>query len=815
MSNTNSEFNCPSFLLAISTALLLSNNSYAENNRTDSLNYGIEKIEVTASRRSTDIQNTSLSVSVIDDDLIEDFNINQLSDIAKWIPNLTITDQGGRYSPPIIVRGLNTDTSGPASDGGTVATYIGDVPLSVDLKLFDIQRVEALIGPQGTLYGSGSLAGALRYIPNKPELDFTSLSISGDVSFLSHGDDLGSEIGFIFNKPLINDELAFRLAISQDKQAGFIDYNHILKSPGTSIADVDWTNLDAINNNQKNLKDANDESNFSAKAMLRWLPFDNTDATLSYHFQKEKINGRSLSHYQSLNSNNLLNERIGKYDSAYRYKEPVQRETSLVSLEIISDFSFAQLTSATGWSELTAQGSRDQSDFFIYLEADYEEFPAFSAFAQDQEKHENFTQELRLVSNTDSALSWIAGVYYSNYGYSEQSKEVTPGYSSFRLSNPLWMYNEEIDDFEPVLADQARPDNIDYISDVNIKTKEKAIFGELTLQALEKLALTVGARFYNYHDEYGAATDFPLLDTLYYGRPAEDIYLDIETEKTKAHGNLFKFNANYQFSDSLLTYFTASEGFRLGGSNGIGRCSDDENQFVCASNDEFSFKPDTTENLELGFKSQWLNNRLTFNAAIFDIKWHDAQLGSETEIGYVPIIVNAGKAHSQGFEISSRAKFNEHLIAFANYSYTDAKISEQPDQNILPGVNKGDRLPGSSREQFALGLQYTTEISEQLLLDVNYGLTYQSDVYSSIGLVDSGEVIPSYSLHNISASLSKNNWQSSVYINNLFNKYAYSSVRNDKSVIGSSDENNISRYYGHYIVRPMEIGLRFIYQFDL
>lgn len=814
MSNTHSEFNCPSFLLVISTSLLVSSNSYAENNRTDSLNYGIEKIEVTASRRSTELQNTSLNISVIDDDLIENFNINQLSDIAKWIPSLTITDQGGRYNSPMIVRGLNTDTSGPASDGGTVSTYLGDIPLPVDLKLIDIKRIEALIGPQGTLYGAGTLAGAIRYIPNKPDLDFTTLEVSGDISSLSSSSDTSREVSFIFNKPLINNKLAFRVAAYHDKQAGFIDYNHILKTPSVSIADVNWANPIDINNNQISIKDANDERNFSTKAMLRWLPSTSTDVTLSYDYQQEKINGRSLSHYQSLNSNNLLNELIGKYDSAYRFKEPVERKTSLVSLQIINELDFAELTSATGWSELSSHGSRDQSDFYLYLAADYEEFPAFSAFAAEEDKQESFTQELRLVSKNNSTISWITGIYYSNYNYSEQSQEITPGYSNFRLTTPLSLFNQEIDDFELVLANQARPDNINYISDTKVSTIEKAIFGELTWQASEKLALTAGARFYNYKNEFGAATDFPFLDTLYFGRPSEDIYLDLTTEKTKAHGNLFKFNASYQFSNSLLSYFTVSEGFRLGGSNGIARCTNDENQFVCASQAEFSFQPDTTKNFELGLKSNWLDNRITLNAAIFNIKWNDAQLGSETAIGFVPIIVNAGEAQSQGLELSTNVKFNKHLTAFTNYSYTDATISNQPNANILPEVSKGDRLPGSPREQFSLGVQYTTNLSKQLLLNLHYGLTYQSDIYSSIGLANNGEIIPSYNLHNLSASLSKKHWQTSVYVNNLFNKYAYSSVRNNQSFIGSDEDNNLSRSYGHYLVRPMEIGVKFTYIFE-
>lgn len=117
----------------------------------------IEVINVTATRRSGTVQDAPLNITALDNDVIAQQNISELADIARWVPGLTITDQGGREASPIIVRGLNTNSSGPGSDGGTVSIYIGELPAAVDLKLVDVERVEVLIGPQGTLYGASRL----------------------------------------------------------------------------------------------------------------------------------------------------------------------------------------------------------------------------------------------------------------------------------------------------------------------------------------------------------------------------------------------------------------------------------------------------------------------------------------------------------------------------------------------------------------------------------------------------------------------------------------------------------------------------------
>jgi iron complex outermembrane receptor protein len=153
---------------------------------------GIERIEVTASRRSSTVQEAPLNITALDADVMKDQNLGDLSDIARFVPGLSIPEQG-HAGNSIIVRGLNTNSSGPQSDGGNVATYFGEQPLSADIRLIDVERVEVLIGPQGTLYGAGSLGGAIRYIPNKAELDTTSFEFNLDGFKGAESESLGNE----------------------------------------------------------------------------------------------------------------------------------------------------------------------------------------------------------------------------------------------------------------------------------------------------------------------------------------------------------------------------------------------------------------------------------------------------------------------------------------------------------------------------------------------------------------------------------------------------------------------------------------------
>jgi iron complex outermembrane receptor protein len=814
--------------LALSSALSTTTYSYAEAVAGKFAVEGIERIQVTASRRASTVQDAPLNITALDSDVMKDQNITELSDVARWVPGLSVADQGGRSGSPIVVRGLNTNSSGPGSDGGTVATYIGEIPLVVDMKLIDVERVEILIGPQGTLYGAGTLGGAIRYLPNKPVLDVTSGSLYGDIFTLSESDDAGGEAGFVFNMPLIEDELAVRFAFNYLDEPGYIDYNYVVREGGVSLPDPDWSDANAVNANLKQVKDANDEKTSTAKAMIRWQPSEVFDATLSYFYQKQDIGGRSIVHNSSLSETNPLMTVIGEYDSGYRYQEPREKEDTLLSLEITLDLGFAELTSATGYSEFEALGQRDQTDLLIRLDYSYEEFPGFSTFTREVDEAENFTQEIRLVSTGNSALSWIVGAYYNQFESFGDSREYAPGFDQYAVDN--WGGN------------QLRPDSLEYISVGNTEITESALFGELTYSVTDKLTLMIGARFYDYKVNSSSAVDLPLYNTLFEDYTPNEINLDLEsTPPADGDGNLLKVNASYQFSDDVMAYATVSEGFRIGGSNGVAACPDNVGesgfQNVCALPNESLYEADTTTNYELGFKSTWFSNQLHFNAAVFMVEWDNAQVAGATFYGQQPITSNAAAAESKGVEISTRAMLSDNITAYATYAYTKAELtSDAPflfqvlsedqldagaEQSFYDGKN-GDRLPGSPEQQFSLGASYSTEVFGSTGLDINYGLTYQSDVYSKVGLRADGEVLPGYAISNLSAKLTEGPWSVTLYVDNMFDKYAYSSVRRDQGDIGlakfpvmNSNDASLQRNYGHYLITPRKVGVRFEYLFDM
>ena len=801
----------PSLLtLAVSSALsgvLFSGNATAQEQIIEK-NKSLEVIEVTATRRSGSIQAAPLNITALDADVMKDQNISELADVARWVPGLTITDQGGRSGSPIIVRGLNTNSSGPSSDGGTVATYINEIPVSVDMRLVDVERVEVLIGPQGTLYGAGTLGGAIRYMLKEPELDFISGEVFGDVFQTQESDSVGGETGFIFNLPLIEDKLAVRTSLNIYEDPGFIDYAYTVREPGVSITDPDWTNLDAVNSNLKNVKDANGETTTTGRISLRYKANESFEGTLNYFYQKQDTEGRSIVHHNSLNENNGLNDRIGKYESAYRFEEPREKEDQLLSLELKADLGFAELVSATGISQFEADGQRDQTDLLIRLDYGYEEFPSFSAFTRELDEVDTFTQELRLVSQSDSDLSWIVGGFYNKTDTDASSREFTPGFDQFAVDN--------------FGGAQLRPDSLEYLEITGSKVTESALFGEVGYQVTDKLDITIGARFYEYDVESKAAFDFPLANTLYEGAAPDEISVNFEENEAGDNGNLFKFNAKYQFTDSVMAYATISEGFRIGGSNGLVPCPTplpEDQQTGCGTPDEMLYDADTTTNYELGFKSTWMRSQLHFNAALFNVDWDNAQIAGATTVGQLPYLSNAGSANAKGIEIATRAILSDSFTAYATYAYTKAELtSDAPylfNADGTNGAKDGDRLPGSPEHQFSMGINYQTDVLNDKTLDINYGLTAQSDVISKVGLRDNGEALPGYSLSNISVKLTADAWSTTLYVDNLFNKYAVTSVRRSDADITTANGADIQRNYGYFINRPLTVGIKFNYQFEI
>ncbi|MGB3627044.1 MAG: TonB-dependent receptor, partial [Henriciella sp.] len=493
-----------------------------------------QTITVTATRREGTVQDVPINIAAVGAEQIEEQGISELSDLLSFVPGINIVDRGARQGNPIIVRGINADPIGSGDGnndgGGTVATYLGEVPLFVDLKLNDMERVEVLLGPQGTLYGAGTLAGAIRYIPVKPKFGEDSLEARADLYMYSEAEDFSYDTGFTFNKAF-GDTFAVRGSVDFLDDSGFVDQPFLLREVGVSNPDPDFSDPAAVSANLRSEEDVDTEEAVSGRIAARWEPTNWLDGTLTYYFQDVDVGGRRISSKRAVYPGagpEIFS--AGDFENGKRVPEPNTIKNELLALEVIADLGFAELTSATGLSKFEDDGQRDQNDLLVSLEYSYELFPAFGSVTREVGETETFTQELRLVSTMDSRFNWIVGGFYSESDNAGFSAEFTPGYDTYAI-------NELGFDF---LVD--RPDDLEYYSTGRTELEESALFGELGYEITDKWSVTVGARYYDYELKDTSTVDFPLFD-LDFVPPTLDEIKNAETELAQAEdGTLFKFN---------------------------------------------------------------------------------------------------------------------------------------------------------------------------------------------------------------------------------------------------------------------------------
>ena len=772
----------------------------------------LEEVIVTASRREQSIQDIPINITAVSGQFIDDLRLMSIDQIARYVPGLIVLNRGPRNeNPDIIIRGLNTTGNGPGFESDAVAIYFGDIPLDSDIRPIDLERVEVLKGPQGTLYGKGTMAGAIRYIPHRANLSEISFAASGGVSTMKKSDSIGGNVRATLNFPIIKDTLALRATVDWDNRPGFIDYNFVVKESGVSNPDNPA--------DLKQVKDANGADFFTARVNLRWTPTEWLDANIWYNYQDTEAEGRQIAHQ--------LTSGTGPYESSLRYEEPNNYTDELFAIDVKAQIKdIAEATFVYGKTKYEELGQRDQTDLLVNFEYGYEFFPSFSSFTREAGEEDTDTYEIRVVSTHEGPFSWVVGYFQNEFKSDFISEEFTPGFDQFAIDN-----------FGGV---QLRPDNLEYVQLTFENEKESAYYGEISYRFVDKLQVTAGYRNYDFDVDNTGGFGLPLFETVFLGEPQDAINVDLGTNVGSTSGDLWKFNLSYDVDDDNMVYATYSEGYRNGGVNSVPECTqeqiDSEQQQLCATADEVLVDPDTIKNYEIGYKGLLLDSTLRLDAALYFIDWSDVQVSTVTENGSLPITGNGSSAESKGLELSVNYLINQDWRASFNYAYTKAELTERAPGLVGPcDALSGARLPGHPEHQVGFNLIYSTQFLNDYDLDVNYGLVYSSNIYNGVGgpedpLVDAEnddapcdrglEALPSYSIHLLSATVSRNAWSMMAYIDNLFDEYYITGTRTSRRFLQDEQTGpgNVVglfglRTYGQYVGNPRTIGLRVTYDF--
>jgi len=760
-------------------------------------------IVVTGNRRAVSLQNAPINISAVSAETLTKQRVDDVRSLAAFSPGLTVVDTGPTSTGNIIMRGISSsDTSvNGANSNGTVGVYLGEVPLYLDFKLIDIQRVEVLQGPQGTLYGLGTLSGAVRYLPNRPNTENFTIDGHGRGFLESHSKDQGKQGDVTINFPIVKDHVAFRSVVGYYDNPGFIDYNYVLTTPGTSLpqpvrgttlaqAGLGSSAVQAANFQRFN--DVNYEHTFTTRNTLLLEANPNIKAYLTYARQITSTGGRQATGVGVLGT--------GKYEAPWRYLEPVKRRSQLFAAELnINLFDIAQLVSSTGYTKQHNSNKADNTDLLLDLNYGYEAFPAFSSYNQSESHNKQFNQEVRLVSSHGGPFNWVIGGFYNRLKTDRPYQEYVPGYAAY--------------------AKIARPDDLEYISFVNTKTVEKAVYGEGTFHITPAWQVTGGIRYYKYDASATGGTDTPLTSGGRRRTPYPLIQFDpsrVRSGSTGDDGFVWKANTSYKFNENMLAYATYSTGYRVGGVNRVAPCvlPLPPGQNVCALPNELVFGPDRTRNMEVGLRVTALDRRLQFTIDGFKIFWSGIQVPSRTVNGATGITVNGGKAISQGGEFSGSFKVTPEFVVRASYSYTDAHLTQDVaglvvSQGVRYAGFSGDRLPGATKNSGSLQGNYTYPLGNGRDIEANWTAIYTGGIYSRVGLRGFGERIPSYVTHKASISYVTPVYEIGLFADNIFDKYATTSISNDISSYNQVRTGVVERYYARGVLTPRRVGIDF------
>jgi outer membrane receptor protein involved in Fe transport len=677
-----------------------------------------EVIIVTANKKQERIQDIAGGIAVQSGQQLQNRTQEQLADYTNYIPGFYVNSGGTPGQARVSLRGISS-----VSPGAAIGTYLDETPMgssgiwnragsqTLDMLPYDLDRLEVLNGPQGTLYGAGSMGGIIKYVMKPASLTKLEAKVGGSVFSIDGAGDIGTSAQGMVNFPIIEDKLGLRLSVYGKSSPGYID------------------NVTIGND------DVNSYEQYGGRLAINWRPVDNISVKINALSSKIKSDAISAVSFASANT-------LSGYDGAFvispanplggqafYYPQTFEKKVDYISSTINWYADKFDIVSATSWSKTKASFSLDNTIDSDSLLSYYGFTGSGVKFIGDTSL-EKFTQELRLSSKEGKNLEWVVGAYYTH----EEAE------------------NDQYNLVYDIASGQLNPYLAPYAFEAHLPTSydEYAAFGNATYHFTEKFDVTAGLRFAKNRQKYqvfGGGLFAPFNGTKYADPTTEDV-------------TTWMVNARYDLSPDKMVYARIATGYRPGGQNSP------------LPNVPEVVNSDSLTNYEVGIKSQFLDKRATFNLSAFWIDWSDIQMTATD--GIYSFYANGGEAESKGFELASEYLATDNLKFGFTLAYTDTQLTSVIDGAPfmtgyqLPGVPKWStsltadynfNLPNDWDGNVGGGLRW---IDKQWLLAVqslsSASPTLEADAYTVLDL---------------NASISKGRFTYKLFAKNLGNADAY------------------------------------------
>ena len=734
---------------AIASAVLVSANTIAQDEMM------IEEVIVSAQKKSENLQNVPISVTTLSSDELDSLNIKDFADYVLQLPAASAVQRRPGQGQ-IFMRGIsdggnvNQSLQGPA-----VAIYLDESPVTMigdnlDVHVYDIERVESLTGPQGTLYGAASQAGNLKIITKKPSSEFDSgFNLSAEST---RGGDGSTMVEGFVNIPL-SQNAALRFVGFNDRDGGFIDsVNDSITYP---VSGITRSNEIFVEDN------FNDAVKEGYRAALRVDLNESWQIDVNYMGQETSTNG-VWDHNP---------DELGEYNVSRFYDDKTHDEWTRFSATVTGDLGFADLTFTTSSLERDFEVLSDYSHYAIdgFVEGYYTCYTYYFGPCVDpsiqfeNDTHQEYdTTEIRLSSKEGEKLNWIIGAF--------QTENVTEYDSQWHVPA-----------INPAAAVPGSKD-LYYQTDQVRAEDESAVFGEIYYQINDKMELTLG------HRKFDSETTLKgFVGTVWWPN-----YILGSTTRPDNVNSLYdgsdsisKINLSYQVDNNSMIYITRSEGYRPGGANRTTQLG-------------ATYDADFLTSTEFGFKSISMDGRLRLNAAMYQMDWDDIQLGwFDSSISLLGLVDNIGKANSNGFEIDAKYILSDTVSVAVGYANNEAVLKED---YVLRGVveaKDGQDLPFTPDTKYNVTINVDT--GESSSLQFNY--VFVDEMWNDLFYSDR-EMQDSYGIANLSFTTQVgDNSSMQIYMDNIFDEVA-------QLYINSEDIQRLTT-----VNRPTTVGVKFSWKY--